>query len=307
MSKSLQAPGAKQPFVNVFPAPVLASRDPATTDISAGVATWVNATVAGAVTQLDGDSGSATPVTGVVDIVGDTDLVTSATGNTVTVAIDAPFDVANGGTGATSLTDNAVLVGSGTGAVTALTVGTDGQVLLGSTAADPVFADLASADGTVAFTAGAGTLDLSVDTAVSQPLLFREVTLTSTEVKALATTPIELVAAPAAGSVVQFQGATLKLNYGGTNAFTESGDNLGIKYTDASGVQVCTAIECTGFIDQTADTYTNAVPSADAIVAATGAEAQALVLDNLGSNFAGNAADDNTLTVRCYYTVQALA
>lgn len=133
-----------------------------------------------------------------------------------------------------------------------------------------------------------------------------EVTLTATQVKALATTPITLVAAPGAGKVIHFLGAQLKLDYGGSNAFSEAGDNLGIKYTDASGVQVCTTIECTGFIDQTADTYTNAVPSADAIVAATGAENQALVLDNLGSNFAGNAADDNTLVVSVLYRVVAI-
>lgn len=142
--------------------------------------------------------------------------------------------------------------------------------------------------------------------AASGFLQWADVSLTATEIKALATTPIELVAAPAAGSAILFMGASLKLVYGGNNAFTESGDNLGIKYTDASGVQVCTTIECTGFIDQTADTYTNAVPSADNIVAASAAEAAALVLDNLGNNFAGNAADDNTLEIRTYYLVQAL-
>lgn len=137
-------------------------------------------------------------------------------------------------------------------------------------------------------------------------LQWADVTLDATEIKALATTQIELVAAPSTGNSILFLGALLKLNYGGNNAFSESGDNLGIKYTDDSGVQVCTTIECTNFIDATADTYTNAVPSADNIVAASGAEAEALVLDNLGNNFSGNAANDNTMTVRVYYVVQAL-
>jgi len=52
-------------------------------------------------------------------------------GSTITV----PY----GGTGATTLTDHGVLVGSGDGAVTALTPGTDGQVLLGISGADPIF------------------------------------------------------------------------------------------------------------------------------------------------------------------------
>jgi len=59
-------------------------------------------------------------------------------------------------------TDHGVLVGSATtGAITALGVGTNGQVLLGSTGADCVFATLASADASIEFATGAGTLDLS--------------------------------------------------------------------------------------------------------------------------------------------------
>jgi len=134
---------------------------------------------------------------------------------------------------------------------------------------------------------------------------YANVSLTAAQVKAL-TTPFELVAAPAAGKALIFMGASLKLTYGGNNAFTESGDNLGIKYENASGVQVSDTIESTSFIDATADTYTSAVPVKDAIVAASGCEAKALVLDNLGNNFAGNAANDNTLEVSVAYRVVEL-
>ena len=103
-----------------------------------------------------------------------------------------------------------------------------------------------------------------------------------------------------------FMGAMIKLNYG-SEVFTEAADNFPIKYTDGSGVAVSVAIENTGFIDQSADTITNAIPVADAIVAATGAEAQALVLHNTGDGeIGGNASDDSTLTVRVYYVTQAL-
>lgn len=182
------------------------------------------------------------------------------------------------------------VLGSGSAAVATINSlsPTAGNIIIAGTTGE---IDVASAGSTV-------TLSLP-----ESQMATATVSMTATEVKALATTPIELVAAPGAGKVVQFMGASLKLVYGGSNAFTEAGDNLGIKYTDASGVQVCTTIECTGFIDQTASTYTNAVPSADAIVAATGAENQALVLDNLGSNFAGNAADDNTLEVSVAYRI----
>lgn len=128
------------------------------------------------------------------------------------------------------------------------------------------------------------------------------VSITSAQVKALETTQITLVAAPGAGKMLKFMGAVLKLDYG-SNVFAEAGDNLGIKYTNASGVQVSNTIETTGFIDQSADTYTNAEPATDVIVAASACENKALVLDNLGSAITGNAANDSTLEVSVQYRV----
>lgn len=141
---------------------------------------------------------------------------------------------------------------------------------------------------------------LSADT-----IQYATVTLTNANIKALAATQITLVAAPGAGFALEFVSAMLKLN-AGSEALTEAGDNLGIKYTNAAGVQVCTTIECTGFIDQTVDTYTNAVPKADNIVAASACENKALVLDNLGSEFAGNASNDATMDIGIAYRVHAL-
>lgn len=66
--------------------------------------------------------------------------------------------VGSGGTGATSLTDGGVLLGSGVGAITALGQATNGQLVIGSTGADPVVASVASTDGTLTITEGAGTL-----------------------------------------------------------------------------------------------------------------------------------------------------
>lgn len=72
--------------------------------------------------------------------------------------------VADGGTGVGTLLDNGVLVGSGTAAITALAVGTDGQILIGSSAADPVFATL-TCDAGLTCTTGAGTLEIDADIA----------------------------------------------------------------------------------------------------------------------------------------------
>jgi len=73
-----------------------------------------------------------------------------------------PVEVAFGGTGAATFTDHGMLIGAATGAIEALAVGTNGQVMLGSAGANPVFATVASADASIDFTLGAGSLDLSV-------------------------------------------------------------------------------------------------------------------------------------------------
>lgn len=186
------------------------------------------------------------------------------------------------------------LLGSPSGAVSSV----DGDS--GSASPSSGVLTIAGTANQVGTAAAGSTVTVSLDEAVPN---IANVSITSAQVKALETTQITLVAAPGAGKMIKFLGASLKLVYGGNNAFTESGDNLGIKYTDDSGVQVSNTIETTGFIDQTADTYTNAEPATDAIVAAAAAENQALVLDNLGSAIAGNAADDNTLEVSVLYRV----
>lgn len=83
-------------------------------------------------------------------------LAPSATIGVAVVSAGAAADpvygtvvVEGGGTGATSLTDHAVLVGSGTAAVTALAVGATGETLMGSTGADPGWTASPSFGGSV--------------------------------------------------------------------------------------------------------------------------------------------------------------
>lgn len=129
----------------------------------------------------------------------------------------------------------------------------------------------------------------------------RLVKLTSAQVKALRATPITLVTG-VAGKVIRFVGAELRLGYGGTNGFTESTANFAVKFTNGSGVAVSDTVENTGFIDQTANTVTNAVPVKDNIAASTGAVGQSLVLHNIGAGeIGGNAANDNTLSIEVSY------
>lgn len=137
-------------------------------------------------------------------------------------------------------------------------------------------------------------------------LQYASVAVTNAQIKALRATPKTLVAAPGANKFLEFVSAVL-VNAGGTNALTESADNLAVKLNNGSGLAVSQTIEATGFIDQTAKTLTNALPALDAIVASASAANKALVLHNTGDGeYGGNAAADVTWTVLVAYRVHSV-
>jgi len=68
--------------------------------------------------------------------------------------------VAGGGTGLATLTAHAPYVGNGTSAPTSLGVGTNGQLIVGSTGADPAWATLGTGTG-ISITTGAGSLQVN--------------------------------------------------------------------------------------------------------------------------------------------------
>jgi hypothetical protein len=120
------------------------------------------------------------------------------------------LQVAGGGTGATTLTDHGVLVGSGTSPITPLTVGTNGQVLVGSTGADPVFATIGAGTG-ISITVGAGTLSIATDLAA--PGAIGETTPNTIRGKAkeiykTSSASSPLTAAECAGTIVSNYGMT---------------------------------------------------------------------------------------------------
>lgn len=134
----------------------------------------------------------------------------------------------------------------------------------------------------------------------------KEVSLTNAQIKAMRASPVTLVSAPGSGKVIEFVGAQIKLN-AGSEVLTESADNMAVRLTDGSGAILSETIEATGFIDQAADTYTNAIAKADNIVAATSIENQALVIHNTGDGeYAGNASNDATLKVKVAYRVHTI-
>lgn len=130
---------------------------------------------------------------------------------------------------------------------------------------------------------------------------YAEVSITNAQMLALRATPKTLVAAPGAGKVLEFVSAVLLFDY--TGAYTETADNMAVKYTDGSGAIVSETIEATGFVDATADTMTTAIAKADVIVAKSGSENKALVLHNTGDGEYGGGNASNAIRVKVAYRV----
>lgn len=82
--------------------------------------------------------------------------ITTGTWQGTTVAVD------QGGTGAVSLTDGGILLGSGTGAITALGAATNGQIPIGDGTTDPVLATISGTANEIEITNGAGSITVGI-------------------------------------------------------------------------------------------------------------------------------------------------
>jgi hypothetical protein len=120
--------------------------------IATGV--W-NGTVIGAAHGGTGQNFSSS--TGFIKVASGT--FSAVAGIDLTTDVTGILPIANGGTGASSLTDGGILLGSGTAAITATAQPTNGQLLIGSTGVDPVLATLTAGSGiSISNAAGAVTI-----------------------------------------------------------------------------------------------------------------------------------------------------
>lgn len=99
-------------------------------------------------------------------------------------------------------------------------------------------------------------------------LCIEDVTLTAAQILALNATPIALIAAPGANKALIFEGAVIHKPAGTAYAGVAAGEDLGIKYTNGSGLEVA-ACEMTGFADQTTAQSRFIRPRTGAIAAGT--------------------------------------
>ncbi len=89
-------------------------------------------------------------------------VVSGSAADLASLSLDTALSVGSGGTGASTLTNGGVLLGSGTGAITPLARLTAGQVIIGSTTGDPVNATLTGGSG-IAITEGDGSITIAAD------------------------------------------------------------------------------------------------------------------------------------------------
>ncbi len=126
-------------------------------------ATWaLLGTDTGALNTLTGDSGGAiSPSAGNINLLGTASQIdTVGSGSTITFSLIGPYTPA-------TYTAHGVLLGEGSSSIVATAAGTNGQVLIGSTGADPAFSSITSSGSTLTLTGGAHTLNIDINAPVT--------------------------------------------------------------------------------------------------------------------------------------------
>lgn len=254
------------------------------TSNGAGVAPTFQAPAASSI-SITGNSGGALTGNAFTFTGGTTGLTFAGAGTTETLG--GTLAIANGGTNATSMaTTDGVVYYDGTRLVTT-TAGTSGQVLTSN---------------------GAGVAP-TYQAAGGGGILSASLALTNSQVKNLAGTPIQIIAAPGAGNVINIVNLSSVMTYGGTNAFTNtSGQPIAAYYgTNTSASNLIFNAVSNSTITATATTWEFSVQhgSPTANIAASIAVNAALVIGvpSASANIAGNAANNNTITIYVLYTI----
>ncbi len=179
--------------------------------------------------------------------------------------------------------------------------GTSYAMLIDATNIEAIHVDTGKVlvDETVTATGG-----LSSGTAADSFIFTDTVELSNDDIKNLRASPKQLVAAPGANKFIEFISAVLILDYG-SEVLTEADDDLVIQY-NTSGVDASATIQTTGFIDQAANQMAFIPAATIATVPAANVVNKALELFNSGGDeYAGNASNDTTMTVKVSYRIHA--
>lgn len=135
---------------------------------------------------------------------------------------------------------------------------------------------------------------------------YAEVTLGASQVKALAATPALLVPAPGARRMLEFFSALLLLDYGGSNVFAANGAGISVAWVSGTSTLAATIEPATGWVDGNSDRALVMTAAPGAVVLRTSAENAPLYLVNvIGPEITGNAANDNAIRIQTRYAVRA--
>lgn len=121
-----------------------------------------------------------------------------------------------------------------------------------------------------------------------------QITLTSAQILALNTTPITLVAAQGAGTIIDIETITASLVFG-TIAYTGA-HNIEVRFTNGSGAKAATDIGST-FLDSSA----SALDQVGGVTSEVTPVANAAIV--LSVPTANPAAGDSTIRLTCFYRV----
>jgi hypothetical protein len=219
---------------------------------------------------FDGDSGTATPSGGVITFAGGTGIVTSAAGSTVTITSTGAGLTFDGNTG--SATESGGIINI---------VGTGGL----ST----------SASGNTVTINGGGNVPISL-----------QFTLTSSQIKNLATTPIQVIAAQGANKLIMIRNVDMSFIYGGHNAFTNVSSIILYYNTNLTANNAGGQVGSVQVIGGTNSTYqVNLVGNSSSLLTASNMVNQPIVvgIDSMNTNITGNAANDNSIVFVVNYEV----
>jgi hypothetical protein len=196
--------------------------------------------------------------------------------------------ISGGGTGATTFTAHGILLGEGTSPVTPAAAMTNGQVLIGSTGADPAPGSITSTGNTVTISGGAGTINIDTVANVQQATY----NLTKANILAMNGAPVTVLAGVSSKTIVPI---AITMQYTEAGAAYGGGGNISFTYHGSS--------TCTGTVASTAltaasgSTYSQFMPVSNSVTA------QALGIDitNATGAFTDGGTSTGTATITIKY------
>lgn len=212
---------------------------------------------------------------------------------------------------AVTVTQYDVLVGSTSNGITSVGPGSAGQILMsGGASANPLYST-----ATYPSTAGTsgnvltsnGTNWVSSAASAGSNILMVSGTLTSSQIKNLHGTKVDVIAAPGAGKVIFPLWCVTTTNYGGTNAFVASaGQTIAYWAVGAANTQIMSTGIAGSELQDTVSRIDNSTSSDVRGDYSLFENLKISLYNSTVTEISGNAANNNTITYILYYIIATL-